>query len=64
MQTRKKCDRNFIWVNRNFFCSVVGALVEKCPFVGKLKQLRGFVGEIQVKRSSVGEIETRTAFGG
>jgi len=47
------------WVNRNFFCSVVGALVENNCFVGKLKQLRGFVGEIQAKRSSVGEIETK-----
>ena len=53
-----------IWVKRNFFFSVVGALVKKCPVVGKLKQIRGFVGEIQAKRSSVGEIETKTAFCG
>jgi len=53
-----------IWVNRNFFCSVVGALVENSPFVGKLKQIRGFVGEIQAKRSSVGEIETKHLFVG
>ena len=51
-----------VWVNRNFFCSVVGASVAKCPCVGKLKQIRGFVGEIQSK--SVGTIETKTAFCG
>ena len=46
-------------MNRNFFGSVVGALVGNSPFMGKFKQIWGFVGVIQVKRSSVGEIETK-----